>query len=191
MRTDMIRRMDDAPKLVNPSGWITERILSEKHSYNEPRVDNPGPSSEDSDDSSPPTTASTIPQIVEEKEVEPEGGRERCVYTHCPSFAIYLYCLGTVVLLLAIVLAHAQLQAVTRVLRALPRLKAKMPNVNAYLCRGHKPLSLLPSPRYDADRRPCLCNQPSPRMGSGEMNPLALSARSLALVYLQRRFDPQ
>jgi hypothetical protein len=24
VRTDMIRRMDDAPKLVNPSGWISE-----------------------------------------------------------------------------------------------------------------------------------------------------------------------
>lgn len=24
LRTDMIRRMDDAPKLVNPSGWISE-----------------------------------------------------------------------------------------------------------------------------------------------------------------------
>lgn len=25
LRTDMIRRMDEAPKLVNPSGWISER----------------------------------------------------------------------------------------------------------------------------------------------------------------------
>lgn len=24
LRTDMIRRMDDAPKLINPSGWISE-----------------------------------------------------------------------------------------------------------------------------------------------------------------------
>lgn len=24
LRPDMIRRMDDAPKLVNPSGWVTE-----------------------------------------------------------------------------------------------------------------------------------------------------------------------
>jgi len=23
LRTDMIRRVDDAPKLVNPSGWVT------------------------------------------------------------------------------------------------------------------------------------------------------------------------
>ncbi|KAK7472408.1 hypothetical protein VKT23_000522 [Stygiomarasmius scandens] len=33
LRTDMIRRMDDAPKLVNPSGWISEgdRIPVKRH----------------------------------------------------------------------------------------------------------------------------------------------------------------
>ncbi|KAL0574295.1 hypothetical protein V5O48_007653 [Marasmius crinis-equi] len=33
LRTDMIRRMDDAPKLVNPSGWISEgdRIPMKRH----------------------------------------------------------------------------------------------------------------------------------------------------------------
>ncbi|VDC02697.1 unnamed protein product [Peniophora sp. CBMAI 1063] len=78
LRTDMIRRMDDAPKLVNPSGWISERILNEKQTYNEPRAEHPGPSSGESDGStSPPTTASTIPHIVEEKEVDSEGRRDQ------------------------------------------------------------------------------------------------------------------
>ncbi|KZV69989.1 hypothetical protein PENSPDRAFT_651888 [Peniophora sp. CONT] len=77
VRTDMIRRMDDAPKLVNPSGWISERIMNEKQALNDPKAEQPIPSSEDSDDStSPPTTASTIPQIVEEKEEDPEGRRD-------------------------------------------------------------------------------------------------------------------
>lgn len=39
LRTDMIRRMDDAPKLINPSGWISERT--------EPDVRNPIPHEND------------------------------------------------------------------------------------------------------------------------------------------------
>lgn len=72
----MIRRMDDAPKLVNPSGWVSERIF-EKQAHNEPRAEHPGPSYDDSDDStSPPTTANTNPHIVQEKEDLP-GRRDQ------------------------------------------------------------------------------------------------------------------
>lgn len=36
LRTDMIRRMDDAPKLVNPSGWISEGTTAVPHEPHTP-----------------------------------------------------------------------------------------------------------------------------------------------------------
>lgn len=51
LRPDMIRRMDDTPKLVNPSGWLSEGHASSGNSHPQPETLADNPSNEPSSSS--------------------------------------------------------------------------------------------------------------------------------------------
>lgn len=53
LRPDMIRRMDDAPKLVNPSGWLSEGHAPSGSSHPQPETLADNPSDEPSSSSIP------------------------------------------------------------------------------------------------------------------------------------------
>jgi hypothetical protein len=63
LRPDMIRRMDDAPKLVNPSGWLSEGHVPSGSSHPQPKTLADNPSNEPSSSSMPRSKRNHRPSI--------------------------------------------------------------------------------------------------------------------------------
>lgn len=93
LRTDMIRRMDDAPRLVDPSGWISS---GEAEAHNQRRAElegeparsglAPGSLADGQVSASPKQITEPLPAESEEKETQdsPDGDSKRVPYVSIP-----------------------------------------------------------------------------------------------------------
>lgn len=81
LRPDMIRRMDDAPKLVNPSGWVSEgrTPVARKLSISLRPISKPAPAHMAVQDDADGSSSSNPPQFPAQESDSPKSTDTRCV----------------------------------------------------------------------------------------------------------------